>query len=223
MAKISLEERMKSKFNAVKVEKKIELVNIDNCGLETIEFIDDIEINDYLNNKGKEILKMNASGSLFLGKIFTEVQEKLIEYDDEKSTTYCKWLDVNGYNRMTALRHKRRYELYELCKTQKGKTIISLLTVREIEKIYKAEESISNFLSLCDEEANNFSDIKILLKEIKYTEPDIQSEIEFTNYGIQEKYNDVIKRLNGYKMDRIDEKKQEKLNKYLEKIEKLLK
>lgn len=85
-------------------EKK--LINIK---VEEYNYTDDSELNNFLNNKSSEILNIIGNSTLILGKIFEEVKELCNKKEAEN--IYCAWLEYNGFNRMTALRYRNRYNI----------------------------------------------------------------------------------------------------------------
>lgn len=135
MALTRLEEALQENKNRNN-ERKEFIKNIKST-LE-IEISENKEENEFLLEKTKEIIKLQANSSLELGKIFQEVEEKI------EDRTYCKWLNLVGYNRVTAF---RRYTLYLETKTERGKEIAGVLTFREIENFYKNYEENLNLLN----------------------------------------------------------------------------
>lgn len=115
---------------------------------------DDNELNDFLKEKSLEVLNLQAHTSLELGKIFTEVESKLS--GNRYTGCYVKWLETNGYNKMTALRHRNRYKLYSLCSTDFSKEAIAKLSYKKIDEILKSENSQDIILKL---EKTNDTDI----------------------------------------------------------------
>lgn len=85
---------------------------------------EDGNINIFLKNKYIEWRNLGASTTLSLGKLYEEVAEKVKELDGE--IPYCKFLDLIGTNRMTALRYRRRYKLYTKVKEEQKKFVLCL-------------------------------------------------------------------------------------------------
>lgn len=102
---------------------------IENLKIEYVGYTENKVINHFLATKKLEIKKINAQTFLTVGKIFQEVKDKVggaNQYDG----VYVKWLSDVGSNKMTALRMRNRYKLYNVCKTEVGKiTVISLSNV----------------------------------------------------------------------------------------------
>lgn len=102
-----------------------------------IELSDDEEINIFLTQEYVNFLNLGSFSALGFGKLFEKVAEKLQEIDGE--ITYCKFLELIGTNRMTALRYRRRYKLYEAVKGENKKLV---LTLRDdlIAKLYATKD-----------------------------------------------------------------------------------
>lgn len=191
----------------VEKEKKSETLEIIK-NIAKIDFCDSKEENEFLEIKTKEILNLQANASIQLGKIFKEVSEKI-----QEDMTYCQWLELVGFNRMTALRHRRRFELFESANTDIAKEIVGSLTFREIEKIYKNLEENLTYLNA----SNGVLDFKNFLKE----ENLIKSEESRKELGVNinfEIFNNIKE-----KIQYVDDKRKEEIEKLLLKIERLLK
>lgn len=191
----------------VEKEKKSETLEIIK-NIVKIDFCDSKEENEFLEIKTKEILNLQANASIQLGKIFKEVSEKI-----QEDMTYCQWLELVGFNRMTALRHRRRFELFESANTDIAKEIVGSLTFREIEKIYKNLEENLTYLNV----SNGVLDFKNFLKE----ENLIKSEESRKELGVNinfEIFNNIKE-----KIKYVDDKRKEEIEKLLLKIERLLK
>lgn len=191
----------------VEKEKKSETLEIIK-NIVKIDFCDSKEENEFLEIKTKEILNLQANASIQLGKIFKEVSEKI-----QEDMTYCQWLELVGFNRMTALRHRRRFELFESANTDIAKEIVGSLTFREIEKIYKNLEENLTYLNA----SNGVLDFKNFLKE----ENLIKSEESRKELGVNinfEIFNNIKE-----KIKYVDDKRKEEIEKLLLKIERLLK
>ena len=188
-------------------ENKIKTIEIIK-NIAKIDFSKSEEENEFLEVKTKEILNLQANASIQLGRIFKEVSEKI-----QEDMTYCQWLDLIGFNRMTALRHKRRFELFENTNNDIAKEIVGSLTFREIEQIYKNLQENLIYLNT----SNSIIEFKSILKEKNLIEKkEVKKEIE-TNINF-EIFNDIKEKILN-----VDKKKKEEIEKLLLKIEKLLK
>lgn len=190
----------------IKKDKKIEQLEIIK-NVVKINFCETKEENEFLEIKTKEILNLQANASIQLGKIFKEVSERI-----QEDMTYSQWLELVGFNRMTALRHRRRFELFENANNDIAKEIVGSLTFREIEKFYKnLKENIIHLNS-----SNSIMDFKTFLKEenlVSYEK--VKKEVELNiNFEI---FNNIKE-----KIQKVDIKRKEEIEKLLLKIEKLL-
>ena len=210
---------LKKELNEVKKnnESKNEIVQksvLDINNYQYINFTDDPEIDDFLNDKSFKILDLAAGTSIFLGSIFIEVQEYLADKGNS-DTTYIKWLESNGFNRMTALRYKKRAEIYNSLKSSKAKYFIGITSQKIIDEIFKYEdrEEILYYL----EEINNYDEIENFLKKDVVLE--IEDKIEKENIEIKER----IKKLSLKNIEKLDTEKQKQIDNLLQQIEELLK
>lgn len=115
-----------------KPEKVTAMIKINN--LPTFTFSENENENNYLVEQTKKLLSLQANASLELGKLFEEVEQKIQE------RTFCKWVEMLGFNRITAYRHRKRYNLFKAAQTVKGKEIVSLLTFRQLDKFCEERE-----------------------------------------------------------------------------------
>ena len=209
--KNELKEIKKNNDNKNEIVQK-SVLDINNY--QYINFTDDPEIDDFLNDKSFKILDLAAGTSIFLGSIFIEVQEYLADKVNS-DTTYIKWLESNGFNRMTALRYKKRAEIYNSLKSSKAKYFIGITSQKIIDEIFKYEdrEKILYYL----EEINNYDEIENFLKKDVVLE--IEDKIEKENIEIKER----IKKLPLKNIEKLDTEKQKQIDNLLQQIEELLK
>ena len=209
--KNELKEIKKNNDNKNEIVQK-SVLDINNY--QYINFTDDPEIDDFLNDKSFKILDLAAGTSIFLGSIFIEVQEYLADKVNS-DTTYIKWLESNGFNRMTALRYKKRAEIYNSLKSSKAKYFIGITSQKIIDEIFKYEdrEEILYYL----EEINNYDEIENFLKKDVVLE--IEDKIEKENIEIKER----IKKLSLKNIEKLDTEKQKQIDNLLQQIEELLK
>lgn len=117
------------------------------------KFCKDESINGYLSKKGTELYSNEVNNSLEAGKILTEVFDKF-SGSNQYDGLYNSWLEVMEYNARTALRHRIRYNLFQVAITEEGKELFATLPVRLLDKLNVHEEK-ENFIALV-----NNSDIK---------------------------------------------------------------
>ena len=132
---------MTIKLNLDDFKKEISLTKkkdenlIDLKDFEYISYTNNNEVDDFLNEKSFMLINFIGKSNIFLGNIFLEVQNYLNDNSIEE-TTYCDWLQRNGFNRMTALRYKKRAEIY----------------LEKINNIYEIENYLNNALTLKKDE-----------------------------------------------------------------------
>lgn len=230
MAKMSLEEKMAERMAARKIEEqnKNDLVVIqenflilpDKKDLRELSYFDDItdkeEVRELLKENSIKILKINAKASLELGELFSNLERELSKKGSPEGV-YTKFLEFNGYNRMTALRHRHRYELYTETRNEKSKKLIAALSTIYIEKAYRYKTEIKEFL----EEGLSLQDLKDLIDTkfiiLKQDENKRSKELEKTTMRINKIFSSFRK------MTEIDDSKKERLDKILDELENLLK
>ncbi|QNM15898.1 MULTISPECIES: hypothetical protein [Fusobacterium] len=213
-------EVVEKKQKGVLSKKKIDIADVFEVDSSVFNNLtDDKELVKYLEEKSIEMLSIQSKNIILLGKNLTEVFDELGKKGSPEGL-YLKYLEFNGYKKDTALRLRKRYELFSLTTDERIKNIISILPVRAIEEFYKDKE---NILSLLLEEKNDIDykrakdiiDSKtVTVKEIKKVS---SAEI---NFGI-EKIEDLYEKINN-NFNKLDGKKKEKITKLLLEIEKLL-
>ncbi|WP_270749938.1 hypothetical protein [Fusobacterium hominis] len=213
-------EVVEKKQKGVLSKKKIDIADVFEVDSSVFNNLtDDKELVKYLEEKSIEMLSIQSKNIILLGKNLTEVFDELGKKGSPEGL-YLKYLEFNGYKKDTALRLRKRYELFSLTTDERIKNIISILPVRAIEEFYKDKE---NILSLLLEEKNDIDykrakdiiDSKtVTVKEIKRVS---SAEI---NFGI-EKIEDLYEKINN-NFNKLDGKKKEKITKLLLEIEKLL-
>lgn len=180
------------------------------------DLTNDKELVDYLNKKTLELLKINGAGNIIIGKQLTEVFEKLAG-QGKADGLYTKFLIVSGYKQDTALRYRKRYELYRKVNSNAAKQIISVMTVKMVETLHK-EQDLLEKIDVEGIEYKVAADIinkkteAILIPEVDKKVENIfeMEELPFLQNKIKEKY------------DNLNKKEKDKLNKLLFEIKSLL-
>lgn len=227
MSKSDIASRLKgqlSKVEAVKEvakmgEVQLDFTHFDFSYLEEIECIP--QIKNFLKEKSLQMINLQGNTVLALGKICGEVAEELGKKGSPDGI-YYKWLEFNGLSRNTALRYRKRYELFQIAESNRLKEIISLLSIKEIDEIYGDKENIMEILN--SEKNPEIKSIKELIATNFIAEKNESAEIfKVTEHPEMdrsfERFNSIISNLKGANLS---PKKQEKLVELLEKIEKLL-
>ena len=141
----------------------------ENCN-DYIEFTEDKEINDFLNDRIVDYKRLNGCGNLFLGKLFKDTYDYLTDKNTECDTTYTKFLESIGSNKMTALRYRKRYEIFQDCKSDSSKSLMSIINQKLIDEIFKIKENdndLYNILIKCETQDELISEIDKNILEMK--------------------------------------------------------
>lgn len=133
---------------------------------------------------------------------------------------YIKYLEFNGYKKDTALRLRKRYELFKKAKSEVVKQIISILPVRSIEQLYKEQNEIIPELEKNSENLTYKKMMDMLKKNSETIEIKNKKEVEISGYDV-DRIDNLYKKINR-SYGELDEKRKEKLDKLLFEIEKLL-
>ena len=173
--------------------------------------VDNEKEQNYLIQKTKELLTIQTSATLELGKILEEVAEHLLKQGSPDGV-FEKFLEYNGINVKSARRYRYRYQLYTRAK-ENIKPIVALLSVREIDYLHKCPEILEDMT-----DDITLKEAKELLKveEVKKINLDTNSNIKFSfdYYFLDINYKK--------KLEYLPNDKKEQVNKLLEKLEKLL-
>lgn len=218
MNKNNLKNRFKQSIEKKKVDK-VNLVDTPKI-LENIEFnsnyvyTDDHELNDFLNESSDKIKKMQMVASIVLGEIFENVKNKL---GNHYHGLYEKWLELSGYNRMTALRHRNRYKLFKYCNTDKGKLTIAELPIKLIQYICGLEsEYIEEIIKKIDSGIDKKEISNII--NIEYNPKKKNNIIPLKDFNLKK-----IKKIKTYEDLEVYKEKYEQLQESLKEINNLLK
>lgn len=219
---MGMEERFNNLLNSRKEkqsEKKQEIkavVNynkydkyLDFAGL--VEISESKDLQDYLKQKTREIISIQAEDTIKLGEILFDVEKELSKKGSPEAS-YLKFLNYNGINPKTALRLRKRYELYTLA-PEHSKLIISLLSVREIEELYKNKDLLKEL-----NPGVKLIEVKELLKENEAEKIENKEKTEEVRTITDFKF---LKNSYQDKFESLSEDKQDKVLGLLKKIEKI--
>ena len=178
-------------------EEDIPLLNMIN------EISDNKEIQELLKKSSIKFLNTISNSTLELGKLFEEVAGEL-KKQGSPDGIYIKWLESINMNRMTALRYRRRYQLFRGMKDINGQKTVSLLSSRVIDLIFK-EKVEQTAIELLNDGANE-KDIKALLdnKVVTLSTP-IEPRLEI--FEIAERANFIFNEFNNKVNDLSEEEK----------------
>lgn len=211
---------LSANLNNLESHQKNRMVKIEFQNLDYLDgnFCDNEEVNYFLKEKTAQICQLQANSSLELGKIFCEAADKLVG-DNHYNGLYEKWLLKIGFNKMTALRHRKRYELYTQVKNEHSKKLISILPVRILSELIGSNEK-EEILKLIEESPEfRVNDIKDLI--IKKDNIAVIEELNDDKFYFREIEN--LKKINVKKLDLTKAKQlKDELEKILEDVKKIL-
>lgn len=210
--KEQLQEKGKKEENIVidKVITEDELKDV--LDLEVINSIsEDKELVSFLKENTIKLFNIQAKSVILIGEVLTEVFERLSKQGSSEGI-YEKWLKLNNFNKQTALRYRKRYFVFNEVK-EDSKNIVLTLSQNIIDKIYENKELIEllNNGASKRELINNINTKNIGLKEEKL------DLIDFSFKNYINLFSDFDK-----KIETLKEKEKIELQKYLEKINKIL-
>ena len=219
---------MKSLLNETKLEKNIVPTNeINQKEIEDIidvnlfkELTTDEKILDLLLKSSIEIFKVQTKNVIELGKIFKNVFDELGGEGSKYLGLYEKWLIANNISKSTALRYRKRYELYSSVTLDK-KNIILLLPQKYIDLIY-LEENKNRIIELINKGANKKEIVELIDNQEIIIPISEKSKEVITEFNYVPKFIKFSSEIDN-KIKELDEKKKRDLQKYLKKIEELLK
>lgn len=178
-----------------------------------LNLTNDRELITFLNEKTRKILEINGLGNISIGKELTEVFNKLSKQGSSEGI-YEKFLEVLGYKKNTALRYRKRYELFMNLKNDSAKQIVAVLPIRSMELLYNHQE----LLKYIDNESIKYNDVIEILSENKRILPMIEEkENEFSLNELFSLTNEIQS-----KYESLKEKDKEKLSKLLLEIKKII-
>lgn len=220
---MGIEERFTSLLNSRKEEKLEENNKTDKAIVDykkydkyldftgVIEISENRDLQEFLKQKTREIISIQADDAIKLGEILFEVEKELSRKGSPEAN-YLKFLDYNGINSKTALRLRKRYELYTLA-PEHSKLIISLLSVREIEELYKNKDLLKEL-----NPGVKLIEVKELLKENETEKIENKEKIEEIRTITDFKF---LKSSCQDKFESLSEDNQDKVLELLKKIEKI--
>ena len=211
---------MSNKLDEVlKARKKKEMIQEEDMEFNSLIYTEEREIGEYLKEKTIELYTIQAKGSLALGKVFTEVYERLIS----KRGLYEAWVMENNFNKRTALRHRKRYYLYKIAKTDRARSIVAVLPVNVIELIDKIEDEklLCDYLEIAKDKKDFIEEIG---KEVKKTNSDIITlpKEKVFDFDIVEKTSWISKKISNIEASSLSQNKKEKVFKHIIALEKIL-
>lgn len=211
--------------NVTVVEKNTQLINIDKMeNLDALNITEYEELNNKLKEKALEFVNFSVNGALWMGKHLQEVFELLDEDPSNQATYYNEYLKYINVNERTARRYRKRFLVFSKCESEHSKKLISTLSDDDIQFI----DDNDNLLEKIESENLTKADFKniknTMLLELKNSEEAentvVVPVVDFSNFT--EKVSDIQVKLNALKDKDIDQNTLKDLEKYLNKIEKIL-
>ena len=211
--------------NVTVVEKNTQLINIDKMeNLDALNITEYEELNNRLKEKALEFVNFSVNGALWMGKHLQEVFELLDEDPSNQATYYNEYLKYINVNERTARRYRKRFLVFSKCESEHSKKLISTLSDDDIQFI----DDNDNLLEKIENENLTKADFKniknTMLLELKNSEEAentvVVPVVDFSNFT--EKVSDIQVKLNNLKDKDIDQNTLKDLEKYLNKIEKIL-
>ena len=207
------------------VEKEKQLIDIDKMeNLDTLNITQYEELNNKLKEKALEFVNFSVNGALWMGKHLQEVFELLDKDPSNQATYYNEYLKYINVNERTARRYRKRFLVFSKCESEHSKKLISTLSDDDIQFIDDNEDLLEKIESENLTKAD-FKNIKnTMLLELKNSEEAenivVVPVVDFSNFT--EKVSGIQVKLNNLKDKDIDQNTLKNLEKYLNKIEKIL-
>ena len=211
--------------NITVVEKNTQLIEIDKMeNLDALNITEHKELNNKLKEKALEFVNFSVNGALWMGKHLQEVFELLDEDPSNQATYYNEYLKYINVNERTARRYRKRFLVFSKCESEHSKRLISTLSDDDIQFIDDNDDLLEKIENENLTKAD-FKNIKnTMLLELKNSE-EVENTVvvpvvDFSNFT--EKVSDIQVKLNALKDKDIDQSTLKDLEKYLNKIEKIL-
>ena len=207
------------------VEKEKQLIDIDKMeNLDTLNITQYEELNNKLKEKALEFVNFSVNGALWMGKHLQEVFELLDKDPSNQATYYNEYLKYINVNERTARRYRKRFLVFSKCESEHSKKLISTLSDDDIQFIDDNDDLLEKIESENLTKAD-FKNIKnTMLLELKNSE-EVENTVvvpvvDFSNFT--DKVSDIQVKLNALKDKNVDQDTLKDLEKYLNKIEKIL-
>ena len=212
--------------NVTVVEKNTQLINIDKMeNLDALNITEYEKLNNKLKEKALEFVNFSVNGALWMGKHLQEVFELLDEDPSNQATYYNEYLKYINVNERTARRYRKRFLVFSKCESEHSKRLISTLSDDDIQFIDDNDDILEKIENENLTKAD-FKNIKnTMLLELKNSEEAentvVVPVVDFSNFT--DKVSDIQVKLNALKDKDIDQNTLKDLEKYLNKIERILK
>lgn len=175
------------------------------------------EIDKFLQEKAKELLHIQAKASIEIGEILEEVYKKLAGVNHYNGT-YSKWLEKNGFTKVTALRHRRRYEMFNIVKSDKGKAFVATLPVRVIDSIYRYDD-FSGIMTIIDDGITKNELEKMIINSIIIDEVDA---LPYNSKETEKVFKKISKMFRNMSLEKVSDENVNSFEKDMKKVEKII-
>lgn len=201
---------------------------ITSCDLENIEALNITKnevINSKLKEKATEFVNFSVTGALWIGRHLEEVFNLLDENPQQQATYYNEYLNYININERTARRYRKRFLIFSKFSSDDSKKLISTLSDADIQFLDDNPNLIERIEkeNISKEEFKNLkTSILINAANQKKLPPTTISTFNFSKFT--EKVNSVQERMNLLKdsENKLDQEILKNIQKYLDKIEKIL-
>lgn len=218
MSKVRLEIKnmLQNSIDKTSVKKEEENYKIDSIvNLDLIrDLTDDKEITEMLISKTTSLINLQIKNAISLGEIFTSVFDRLSKSGSKYDGLYEKWLQLNGVNKKTALRYRKRYELYSLVNNKES---IAIMPQKYIDMLY-SEEDKTEYVNIINNGAT-YEEVINLLKA-KTIAPEKIEYVNVANFDFRN-YNTLFIDIDK-KVESLKDKEKKELQKHLMKIQEIL-
>lgn len=183
----------------------------------------DEETEKFLKIEYKKYISFGANSSLWLGKYYQDLFDGLSSRDkgaNQYNSTYTTYItDILKINVRTAKRYRDRYELYQITNNKKLKTLISLLSHDDVKLLYSNKDTLLKYLDegMTKEEMQNYLD-SLNINNAEQKKLDGHKDFNVDVAAVTDRILNIQTKVNN-----VDPETFLVIEKYLTKIEKLLK
>lgn len=184
---------------------------------ENFEITGDTETDNFLQAKAKELLGVQAKASIEIGGILEAVYKRL-SGDNHHNGTYTVWIEKNGFTKVTALRHRRRYKMFNIVKSEKGKAFIATLPVRVIDSIYRYDD-FSGIMTIIDDGVTKNELEKMIINTIIIDEVDT---LPYNSKETEKVFKKISKMFKNVSLEKVSDENVNSFEKDMKKVEKII-
>lgn len=183
---------------------------------EIFEITGDTETDNFLQAKAKELLGVQAKASIEIGGILEAVYKRL-SGDNHHNGTYTIWIGKNGFTKVTALRHRRRHEMFSIVKSNKGKAFIATLPVRVIDSIYRYDD-FSGIMTIIDEGITR-NELESMIVDTIFNKVEI---LPYNSKETEKVFKNISKMFRSVSLEKVSDENVNSFEKDMKKVEKII-